>query len=92
MIRPAPAAVSNSSLTKTELRLVNGKHAENGSEELDNGAVQQRDRRNKPDRQREDGQAIDVAGLVSDKTPDVAFHENWGSPDWIKEPGRDDQA
>ena len=40
-----------------ELRLVNWKHAENDSEELDNGAVEQRDRRNKPDRQREDGQA-----------------------------------
>jgi hypothetical protein len=59
---------------------VDGKHAENGSEELDNGAVQQRDRRNKPDH----GQAIDVARLVFDKTPDVAFHENWASPHWIK--------
>ena len=67
-----------------ELRLVNWKHAENGSVELDNGAVQQRDRRNKPDRQREDGQAIDVARLVCDKTPDIAFHENWGLPHWIK--------
>jgi hypothetical protein len=67
-----------------ELRLVNWKHAENGSEELDNGAVQQRDRRNKSDRQREDSQAIDVAGLVCDKTPDIAFHENWGSQHRIK--------
>jgi hypothetical protein len=57
------------------LRLVNGKHAENDSKELDNGAVQQRERRNKPDRQREDGQAIDVARLVCGKTPDKAFHE-----------------
>jgi hypothetical protein len=30
---------------KMELRLVNWKHAENGNEELDNGAVQQRGRR-----------------------------------------------
>jgi hypothetical protein len=52
------------------LRLVNWKHAENGSEELDNGAVQHRDRRNKPDNQREDGQGIHVARLVCDKTPD----------------------
>ena len=67
-----------------ELRLANWKHPENGSEELDNGAVQQRDRGNKPDRQGEDGQAIDVARLVSDKTLDIAFHDNWGSPHWIK--------
>jgi hypothetical protein len=52
------------------LRLVNWKHTENGSEELDNGAVQHRDRRNKPDNQREDGQGIHVARLVCDKTPD----------------------
>jgi hypothetical protein len=52
------------------LRLVNWKHPENGSEELDNGAVQQPDRRSKPDRQREHGQAIHVARLVCDKTPD----------------------
>jgi hypothetical protein len=50
--------------------LVNRKHAENGSEELDNGAVQHRDRRNKPDNQGEDGQGIHVARLVCDKTPD----------------------
>jgi hypothetical protein len=35
---------------------VNWKHPENGSEELDNGAVQQPNRRSKPDRQREHGQ------------------------------------
>jgi ATP-dependent DNA ligase len=35
---------------KALLRLVNWEHAENDSEELDNGAVEQRDRRNKPDR------------------------------------------
>ena len=34
------------------LRLANWKHAENGNKELDNGAVQHRDRRNKPDNQR----------------------------------------
>ena len=35
-----------------------GKHPENSSKELDDGAVHQRKRSNKPDRQREDGQAI----------------------------------
>jgi hypothetical protein len=54
-----------------------GKHTENGSKELDDGAVHQRKRSNKPDRQREDGQTIlkaDRSGLVCDKTQDKAFH------------------
>ena len=54
-----------------------GKHTENGSKELNDGAVHKRKRSDKPDRQREDGQAIFKAEgprLVFDKTPDEAFH------------------
>ena len=63
--------------------MVNGKHAEDRSEELDNGAVQQHECRNKPDGQRENGQAIfkaHGARWVYDKTPDRAFHRP-GPPD-----------
>jgi hypothetical protein len=49
---------------------VNWKHAENGNEELDDSAVHQRERSNKPDNQSEDGQGINIARLVCDKTPD----------------------
>jgi hypothetical protein len=53
------------------------KRTENGSVELDNRAVHQRKRRNKPDRQREDGQAIfkaQGARLVSDEAAEKAFY------------------
>ena len=54
-----------------------GKHTENGSKELNDGAVHKRKRSDKPYRQREDGQAIfkaEGSRLVCDKTLDEAFH------------------
>jgi hypothetical protein len=55
----------------------NWHHTENESVELDNRVVHQRKRSNKPDRQREDGQAIfkaESARLVSDEAAEKAFH------------------